>query len=385
MPAWWINTFRRVTSSGRYIPEVDGLRLLAIAGVFFYHLRGYVNAKSKTVWAAPVEDDWLGRLTHHGNIGVPLFFVLSGFILGLPFASHDLKGKEPVSLRGYFLRRLTRLEPPYLLSLTVFLIMLRLVNHIPWKVLIPGYISSALYLHSILGDETDTIQSVGWSLEIEVQFYLLAPLLAKLFAIRDVKVRRGVIIGSVVLTVVLQRLLIEPGSVLSDTLLNYLQYFLGGFFITDLFLNGVMTPRSIMDQHVWDIVWIGGWLAVLASLARPGLSLLTLPLLFPLIMAATFRAGWCRKLLSLPMVTAIGGMCYSIYLVHFQLISLLGRITKDLPFSNVFWQNLLIQGIVIGLPVLLLSSFFFILVEKPCMNKNWPQELYRRVAALAGR
>ena len=370
--------FRRVTSSGRYIPEVDGLRFVAIVGVFFYHLRGYINAKSKTAWAGPVEEDWLGQLTHFGNIGVPLFFVLSGFILGLPFASHHLKGKEQVSLRAYFLRRLTRLEPPYLLSLTVFLVMLRVVNHVPWKVLIPGYISSIFYMHNIFGDETDVIQSVGWSLEVEVQFYLLAPLLAKLFAIRRMNLRRAVIVGLVVAIVVLQRIFITPESLLWNTLFNYLQYFLGGFLVTDIFLNGGMTPRSRPDQYLWDGIWMAGWLGVLVSLWRPGLALLTLPLLFPLIMVATFRAGVCRKLLSMPLVTAIGGMCYSIYLVHFQLISLLGRITKDLPFSNVFWINLLIQGVVVGLPVLLLSSLFFICVEKPCMNKNWPQELAGR-------
>ena len=374
MTTWWIDKFRRVTSSGRYIPEVDGLRFLAIVSVFFYHLRGYINAKSRITWAAPVEDDWLGRLTHYGNIGVPLFFVLSGFILGLPFASHYLKGKEPVSLRAYFLRRLTRLEPPYLLSLTVFLIMLRVVNHIPWNVLIPGYISSAFYLHNIFGNEADTIQSVGWSLEIEVQFYLLAPLLARLFAIPDARARRLAIVGLGIVIVVLQWLLIEPGSVLSETLLYYSQYFLGGFLLSDLFLSGEMTPRSKLDQYFWDCLWVAAWLAILASLQWPWIPLLTLPL----FMVATFRSRWCRRLLSLPAVTAIGGMCYSIYLVHFQLISLFGRITKDLPFSNVFWQNLLIQGLVVGLPVLLLSSVFFILVEKPCMNKNWPQELVER-------
>ena len=68
--------------------------------------------------------------------------------------------------------------------------MLRVVNHVPCKVLIPGYISSIFYMHNIFGDEADVIQSVGWSLEVEVQFYLLAPILAKLFAIQRMNLRR---------------------------------------------------------------------------------------------------------------------------------------------------------------------------------------------------
>jgi peptidoglycan/LPS O-acetylase OafA/YrhL len=79
-----------------------------------------------------------------------------------------------------------------------------------------------------------------------------------------------------------------------------------------------------------------------------------------------------RWALTRPWVTAIGGMCYSIYLIHYQVISLVGRFTKDLPFSRYFWVNLLVQTVVVGLPTLGFSAIFFLTVEKPCMRKDWP-------------
>ena len=63
----------------------------------------------------------IARVLEHGNYGVQLFFVISGFVLALPFASHYLCQTRAVSLRAYFLRRLTRLEPPYVLSMLLFL------------------------------------------------------------------------------------------------------------------------------------------------------------------------------------------------------------------------------------------------------------------------
>jgi peptidoglycan/LPS O-acetylase OafA/YrhL len=82
-----------------------------------------------------------------------------------------------------------------------------------------------------------------------------------------------------------------------------------------------------------------------------------------------------RRGLSLPWVTAIGGMCYSIYLIHYQVISLVGRVTRDIPFSHYFWANLLVQCVVVGVPTLVLSAGFYLTVEKPCMNKDWPGRL----------
>src|SRR6185295_16136045 len=97
---------RRVTSSGRLIPEVDGLRFVAIASVVLFHA-GDAVARARPAGAG----SWLATLLAGGNAGVPLFFAVSGFVIGLPFAEHALAGGLQVSLRKYFLRRLTRLEP----------------------------------------------------------------------------------------------------------------------------------------------------------------------------------------------------------------------------------------------------------------------------------
>src|SRR3954468_10746698 len=103
----WLDGFRRITTSGQIIPEIDGLRFIAIALVIWHHLALYVSTQQRAPLGAAVL----------GQYGVELFFVISGFILAVPFAMHFLGGGPRVKLSRYFVRRLTRLEPPYLLAL----------------------------------------------------------------------------------------------------------------------------------------------------------------------------------------------------------------------------------------------------------------------------
>src|SRR4051812_49366863 len=103
----------RRTTSGRIIREIDGLRFVAITFVVLFHLGGLVKAHAAGGTSS------LLRVVNTGGYGVQLFFVVSGFVLSLPFAAHRLRNGRVVSLRAYFLRRLTRLEPPYIVVMAV--------------------------------------------------------------------------------------------------------------------------------------------------------------------------------------------------------------------------------------------------------------------------
>ena len=94
--------FRRITTQKRFIPQIDGLRLVAISSVALLHLYA---ALETGIIPAPwsMSSDLPKR-------GVELFFAISGFILGIPFASHYIRKAARVDLKQYFLRRLTRLE-----------------------------------------------------------------------------------------------------------------------------------------------------------------------------------------------------------------------------------------------------------------------------------
>src|SRR5208337_5042432 len=63
----------RETTSGRFIPEMDGLRFAAIGMVILFHLNGYLTAKSPIYRAAPPNSDWLAQAALVGFRGVELF------------------------------------------------------------------------------------------------------------------------------------------------------------------------------------------------------------------------------------------------------------------------------------------------------------------------
>jgi hypothetical protein len=109
----------RITSGENFIPALDGLRFLAIFAVVLYHLAGYVATKSPATSLAAAKTSLVYAVLDKGNCGVQLFFIISGFILALPFVEHFLAAKKPVCLRKYYRRRVTRLVPPYVCNLLI--------------------------------------------------------------------------------------------------------------------------------------------------------------------------------------------------------------------------------------------------------------------------
>jgi peptidoglycan/LPS O-acetylase OafA/YrhL len=94
------------------------------------------------------------------------------------------------------------------------------------------------------------------------------------------------------------------------------------------------------------------------------------------LFCAGFRGTVTSRVLGTPVVATIGGMCYSIYLLHFPLISIIGRHTLSIGSHGAQWLHLLVQTAIIVPPVLLICGIYFALIERPCMERDWPQKLW---------
>ncbi len=369
----WLDGFRRITTSGEMIPEIDGLRFIAIAAVVWCHL-GTI--------AALAAGHHL--VTDLGANGVPLFFVISGFVLARPFAAQYRAGGRPVQLRRYFVRRLTRLEPPYLLSLVILLFLKVLRDPVPDPYLPKSFLASLFYAHGILYGYPSRVSIIAWSLEVEVQFYLLMPILAGVFLISSHWGRRGVMVGAALAVMWFQPIRIP--SLISpfpndEHVLNSLQYFLAGLLLADVYVIewGNQPPALRTGAIAWgDVVWLIGWPLLGWSILHGELPwrIAFVTLIFVLYLSL-FQSVWARRLMRMPLLVVIGGMCYSIYLMHNTILQGLGRpIIPMLPAQHTTLSMFLCTLVLVP-AVLVLCGLYFRLIERPCMRPDWPGRLWR--------
>jgi peptidoglycan/LPS O-acetylase OafA/YrhL len=360
--------FRRITTQTRFIPQIDGLRFVAIASVIFFHI---YEALGQGAVPLPfsVDSDLPKR-------GVELFFAISGFILGVPFASQYLLEAPRVKLKPYFLRRLTRLEPPYFLALFASAVVQYFVAHRSFAEMAPHLIAHSFYVQNLaFGAFVRPVNSVAWSLEVEIQFYLLVPLLALLFSIRNTVTRRTVIVLTMLVTSLLN-ISLYRSTHFHYSILYYCPFFLAGFLLCDLYLLRGEWQKSF----VWDVLGFCLWPFV--WLMDRNFDHVVLPLLIIVLYLAAFRGRILSTILSSRVITAIGGMCYSLYLFHSIVISAVKHITAPLHFGQNFWLYFILQSCLIVPFVLLFCGTFFVLVERPCMDKEWPRKLRDHVRML---
>ena len=136
------------------------------------------------------------------------------------FGGQILNKKTPVPLSKYYLRRLTRLEPPYIIIMTLLFGALILVQNEDLKSLFPHYLASLFYLHRLFFDTWSPINPPTWTLEIEVQFYIIAPFLALLyFSIKRKWVRRWLIV-----ILLVSKILVENTTTIFDSTFQTLPF-----------------------------------------------------------------------------------------------------------------------------------------------------------------
>jgi len=369
---WLAYKASRDTTSGQFIAEIDGLRFIAIFSVVLFHLNWFITSKTGRAEGA----DLLSEFLSHGHIGVQLFFLISGFVIALPFAKgHLLNGRLP-NLRQYIFRRLTRLEPPYIVNLLIRFALLTLATADTFSELLPHLLASMGYLHNIIYGSMSKINFVAWSLEIELQFYLLAPLATSLYMIRS-KIGRRLLLVSLIIIFTIIANAFNGYPRINLSILSAAQYFLAGFLLVDIYLTE-WNQNPAKAWH-WDMVSVLAWSAIVALLYQEGgESFIVIPIFFAYV--AAFKGVLSNRFFCQPVIYVIGGMCYTLYLYHYSVISVISRLLIRVGFLNQLpvWLGIILAGLVIVPAVLLFGTIMFILIEKPCMKKDWHIRLMER-------
>ncbi len=361
---------RPIAVGAKYLAEVDGLRFLAIFLVVIQHLSERIVRHASIDFSIPIKSDPFAFLVSRGTVGVFLFFAISGFVLALPFGKNTPLSKK--TIKTFYLRRLTRIEPPFVIWMTVFAAVLVAKSSYSMAEILPHWLASITYTHWFFFQEYSVINPVAWSLEIEIQFYLLAPFLATAYFSFQNKVRRRM--GMVAL--IIGYILIEGYCgwlhfPMKATLLGRLPNFLVGFLIADFYLNDWKNAPSVSKSVKWDIIAAAALLTMCYTWTEETVKTLIFNMALALLFVSAFKSRFFSAFLSIRNIAATGGMCYTIYLVHLPLLEAWSSLTAKWTITNIYAVTLLWQSIIILPIVWFISALFYILTEKPFMQHDW--------------
>ncbi len=392
----------------RHFPCFDGLRAFAAVTVVMVHtafISGFTTSSPYGIYTARLE------------IGVSVFFLISGFLLYRPFAASHIGGGKAPSTGRFWVRRLLRIVPAYWLAFTVVSYVMHGDVHLlhGWRNVVIYYGFAQIYFpHVVL-----TGVSQAWSLCTEVTFYLFLPLYAAVVGARRRSDRNQLVrelVGLAVLvgvslgfrTFVFHQHTLEA-HVMTIWLPAWLDLFALGMFLA--VMSSWLAHRNSEPRWLWHplMPWVSWACAGAAFWAVSNQGIPIVPIYtdhlalnlvrqslygtfaFFLLLPAVFgpsRRGLIRRFLSNRLVAAVGVVSYGIYLWHQGWILQYLRWTHrnlNFPFGLPWWQLLL--G-VLGLATASAAASY-LLVERPILQLKdrigWWGRLRPRSGSAAAR
>ncbi len=369
------------------IPEIDGVRALAMLMVFTYHVWENGDSPRHIIHLLGLNIDLFGMFNQF-PAGVDMFMVLSGFCLFLPICKRE---GAPVGWdwKDYARRRVQRIVPTYYIAIMfatllpyVLVVLFHLLHQ---KANWPPHPSAMQFLthmtftHTLFPGTWSGICGAFWSLGLEAQFYLVFPLVIWAYAKYGIRVT-----GAMVLISVLYRLI---GAKIVDPSWTS-QFLLGIFFLGRWmeFALGMLAAYTVAAYRRQDRTR-AGWEGTLAIAGAVGLyALATSPLVnslwaFParelllgiayavLMTALCITATPLRRLFaSKPMVT-LALFSYSLFLIHQPLAYYLSEMFKKVLHVGGEKRFLLLMSVGFLL-IVGISYLFFLLFEKPFLPKR---------------
>jgi peptidoglycan/LPS O-acetylase OafA/YrhL len=360
----------------REIESLDGMRGIAALLVVGFHVSVFASALDPAGEHPEVLDQPLvrGWLTW-GFIGVDFFFVLSAFLLSQPFLARK---QDAAGLRAYAGKRLLRVLPPYYASILVVWLLVGRTGH-PWFAIDWHQLwTHLLFVHTFYPDAALSVSAVYWTLAIELQFYLLLPLVALAF-----RGRHWPWALAACLAITLAYRAWVPHEDVGITrwheqqIPGYLWHF--GLGITAARLRAPVRAW-LRDARVADL---GILLAALALIVLPSAVVLNQPVLdafqhrstimayrptvalgfAAIILLACSAEGRAARALATPLFQAFGRWSYSIYLVHYPVGAFL-----LLNVPGMFVIGIGAMAITLCVASLLTGAAFYAMVEAPSLR-----------------
>ena len=202
------NDTRQDRISG-YLYALDGLRAISLILIVMFHTFQqswiFYNIKiggNKYLFS-------LELFQRYGYIAIDSFFVLSGFCLFYPIA-RDMFGESKFGgWKNFFIKRARRIYPSYIIVLLVA-VLVPSFSYVGGMYDPKSFVSTArnvimhlLFIHNFNAQTLGTMVSTSWTMSVEVQFYLLFPLLCIPFRKKPLLTGIGMIAVGVILRLIL--------------------------------------------------------------------------------------------------------------------------------------------------------------------------------------
>ena len=331
------SNLKRPVQGGNYVPEIDVLRFIAIISVMLLHLSTSILDDIDTVDRTHFDTNSTIRsiILKRFGLGVDLFFAISGFVIARPFV-----GGKNLNIKKYFIRRFIRIEPPYIIALCIFASVHMFLGSHSLIELIHHLTASLLYLHNAIYDSWSTILPVTWSLEVEFQFYLIAPLFFLLLFRFTKKWQISFLIFLILLS-------FNYGHISWGNISNHYSLFLIGI------LSAYPFHYLPNKRHfIFDVIM----LLSLAALFFISFGSIITHLAIFLILFSFNRLTVTRHIFQSTLLSTIGAGTYTLYLLHYPLFKFINSILNNFVHSTDFELIFLLEIVTI-LPLAIIIMF----------------------------
>lgn len=350
--------------------RIESLRAIAALAVLSCHL---------WLLSHPIDSygSFANRVAVGGVAGVNLFFVLSGYLLYRPFGLASFgEGGSAVSLRRYARNRALRILPLYVAVLAVLLV----AQHQGGT--LRQWARFLTFTQNFSAATANSVDPPMWSLAVELEFYVLLPLMAWAVArLAAGSLRRAAVLLGVVavasfavreITVVLPS---DEGFFWPNALPGLLYFFVLGMLLALLQIAWRDAPPRwlrgpLASTELWVLVAAGLWLAFSWRFSLESLTGIASVLLVG-VAVLPLRSGALARMLDTRVLAGIGVASYSLYLWHYPIVE---AVSSGDPFRFGVGDRPYGSLVLISVPIVLaVAAASYWAIERPFLElrRRW--------------